>query len=216
MLKRAKPPFAVAVMCFACACATPAVAQDAADVDYSLNAPAPIWSGAYVGVHAGGYSNDGTVTLVGQGMSASDSDNGFVLGLYGGYARQFGSWVVGGEVDWTTGTSSDSKDLFTVRGRVGYAFERVLVYGTAGWGMADLGTVSIGGVSRSFDFSGLVVGGGVETKISPQLSLRAEVIHFAPSNESVDFGVVNGTQVGVVEGDLQSTVYRAGLAYHFN
>ena len=213
---RANPLFAGALLGLACACASPAFSQDAPEEAYPLSAPAPIWTGAYVGAHAGGYSNDGTVTLIDQGLSASDSDSGFVLGLYGGYARQLGSWVVGAEVDWTTGTSSNSKDLFTVRGRVGYAFERFLVYGTAGWGTADLGTVTIGGVSRNLDFSGLVVGGGIETRISQQMSLRAEVIHFAPSTDKVDFGVVNGTQVGVVEADLESTVFRAGFGYHFN
>ena len=81
------------------------------------------------------------------------------FGVYGGqaggtfgYNRQFGNFVFGveGDIDWSglkgTGTSagcpggcctSDSW-LSTVRGRIGYSFDRVMPYATGGLAVGDI------------------------------------------------------------------------------
>ncbi len=89
------------------------------------------WSGLYFGAN-GGY-----------GWADNDSSiNGGFGGGQIGYNFQRGKIVFGAETDIRApvlrGAASATLDYFgTVRGRVGYAFDRTLVYGTGGLPMAD-------------------------------------------------------------------------------
>lgn len=108
--------------------------------------PIYTWTGFYVGINGGG----------GWGSSQWDAVNSFDLsgGLIGGtvgYNWQFGQVVVGaeGDIDWsgikgtTTvlcpgGCETRNKWLATVRGRVGFAFDRFLPYFTGGLALGDI------------------------------------------------------------------------------
>ena len=63
-----------------------------------------IWSGLYLGAHAGGIgiSHDAKSTLGGN-VAQSSSSGGGVAGVYGGYNFQKGPWVAGAELDGTWG-----------------------------------------------------------------------------------------------------------------
>jgi outer membrane immunogenic protein len=117
-----------------------------------------------------------------------------------------------GGVDFT---SQQNIDWFgTVRGRVGVAFDRVLVYGTGGF--------AYGNVSQHANYSGDVfssnttqtgyaVGGGVEYKINPAWSLKAEY-------QYIDLGCDRLTDsLGNTTNPLDTTfqTVRAGVNYHF-
>ncbi len=171
------------------------------------------WSGLYVGVN-GGY-----------GWSANsdflDPTGGFGGGQIG-YNFQRGNIVFGLETDFQGSAISDSGwggksalDWFgSVRGRLGYAFDRTLVYATGGFGY---GNVSNGGCFQgdcggSETQAGWVVGAGVEYKITPVWSAKAEYQYFdldAPYSSPVG-------PLGYGSGDhTQFSTVRLGVNYFF-
>jgi outer membrane immunogenic protein len=103
-------------------------------------APYYNWTGFYIGVNAGyGF---GTVT---PNVGPSFSPNGFLVGGTLGGNYQMGAFVVGlegdGGYDSMNGTAPfgslyKSNWLATVRGRAGWAWDRVLFFGTAGGAFA--------------------------------------------------------------------------------
>ena len=82
--------------------------------------------------------------------------SGIAGGVRGGYNWQSGGLVFGGEAELNLSAAQDrfaawkfSNPWFgTVRGRVGYAFSNVLVYGTLGLAVGG-GRVELGGASES-------------------------------------------------------------------
>ncbi len=113
-------------------------------------------------------------------------------------------------------TSKESVDWFgTVRGRLGYAFGRVLVYGTGGFAYGDAhlradyngDLLSAGGTQ-----TGWVAGGGIEYKINPAWSVKTEY-------QYIDLGSANLTDAatGVTTNNLDTSfqTVRLGLNYRF-
>jgi len=83
-------------------------------------------------------------------LAATGSEAGVLIGGTAGFNYQIGSWVLGveGDGDWANlngttfnascapvGCTTQSSWLATVRGRAGYAWDRLLVYGTGGPGI---------------------------------------------------------------------------------
>ena len=135
--------------------------------------PAWSWTGPYVGL-TGGYDwGGGTV-----------SSNGFAGGVFGGYNWQTSNNIVLGlEGDGTlTGKSTNPWDA-TFRGRVGYAWDRFLAYGTAG---VATGGVKVGSVSATP--VGWTGGLGVEAALSKRVTGRVEWRY-------TDLGTTNGSSV---------------------
>ncbi len=175
----------------------------------------------------------------------SGSANG--SGIFGGGQIGFNyefpaNWVAGIEADidaahiagskstcvsTTSGTvvgcgNRDSKieDFGTVRGRLGYAFNNLLVYGTGGWaygrssstqrvtclgtgcpGTSILAQSSSATSSASANLSGWTAGGGVEWAFLPNWTLRVEYLHlqFNDIGESFNFA---GTLPIIVNGNV--------------
>ncbi|MDX2306614.1 MAG: outer membrane beta-barrel protein [Hyphomicrobium sp.] len=171
-----------------------------------------IWTGFYVGAHGGyGEAND---------EPAPFDVGGGLIGMHAGYNHQMGAMVLGveGDYDWTyledTQTAGaarvtlDVDQLASIRARLGYAWGQALLYGTVGYAWGEAGTAGdFGGllVSRSTDFDGLVAGGGLEYKFAPDWSARVEGLQYwlePDSSQDVD--------------DLDVTVVRAGVSWHFN
>ena len=164
------------------------------------------WSGLYVGAN-GGY-----------GWSAN-TDPLDPTGAFGGgqigYNFQRGNIVFGIEADIQGSGVSDSGyglksslDYFgSVRGRLGYAFDRALVYGTGGFGY---GQVTNDGYAETQ--TGWVAGGGVEYKLTPAWSAKAEYQYF-------DLGASSGVNgVGPLDDSLtgnrtQFSTFRVGVNY---
>lgn len=108
------------------------------------------WSGFYVGLNGGGFWDNGT----GAGL----------IGGTLGYNFQNGPWVFGVEGDLGFVTSGDQSYLGTVRGRVGYTWDRLLPYVTGGLGFTDNET-------------GGVIGAGLEYAFAPQFSAKVEYLY---------------------------------------
>jgi outer membrane immunogenic protein len=152
---------------------------------------------------------------------------------------QASNWVFGieGDVSWTnkSGSANDiapftttstnqlrEKWFDTVRGRVGYAWDRVLFYGTAGGAFAGTTTdvCAIQGicVSSSRTRSGWVAGAGLEYAFWDNLSVKLEYLH-------ADFGSANYIDPPVVVAGagtfnarsirLTDDIVRVGLNYRF-
>jgi opacity protein-like surface antigen len=130
-----------------------------------------------------------------------DTDsNGLIGGGQVGYNFQFHRLVMGIEgdislTDWDGG-SRDINWFGTMRGRLGYAWERVMPYVTGGLAIAgvDFNTPFVG--SSSETMTGWTLGGGVEVAVSDNVSVRGEYLHFDLS-------------------DIDGDIVRAGINFRF-
>jgi outer membrane immunogenic protein len=200
-----------------------AIAAFAATASAQSAAP-PIWQGWYLGIDGGGQSINGTATSLTTGKSNDLSLHKAEAGLYGGYNWTSGPWVYGVELDWAhTFASNNQFDMFSARGRVGYMINNVLLYGTAGVAtenrfltVTKFNALSTQTLTSEAQHTGVIVGGGVESMISSNLSLRAEGLYFKGGSEQHDFAFAAPLLPSTWTHDFDQVIYRAGLTYHFN
>jgi outer membrane immunogenic protein len=196
------------------ACAADLPAAPAYSKAPAVVAPLTNWTGFYIGA-MGGYAAENT--------SDPLAMKGGFAGATVGYNWQFGTFVAGLEADgaWAN-ISQSSTDLLlgvttsakldasaTVRGRVGVAFDQVLLYGTAGLALADakLSTTALGlTLSDSKTLTGWTAGAGVEWMFMPRWSLKAEYLY--RSFDSV-------TIAGIPTGTLNLNSGQVGVNFHF-
>ena len=224
---------AVAISMLACGASSAAdMPVRAAPQPASAIVAAPTWAGWYLGGHAGEAwsKNSVTATPAGDAFLSGQSIRNAAVGLHGGYNWQYNQWVFGIEGDWTWSPGQyNTSDTFnsdtslrhrtdwlgSVRGRLGMAFDRTLIYATGGvaWlrGQSSLASTS-NRSDRNFTASGAVVGGGIEWKAAPQISVRLEALHYM-----FDKDITHTAPGGLVATDHQDkmTVVRAGVSYHF-
>ena len=94
----------------------------------------------------------------------------------------------------------------TVRGRGGYAFNNILVYGTVGLAFGEL-RADTSGLTKSHTNVGWTVGVGAEIGLTPNWSAKVEYLYVDLANS--DFavtGLSNGYSFGT---------FRAGVNYRF-
>jgi outer membrane immunogenic protein len=182
-------------------------------------APLYNWSGIYLGIN-GGYavaqSIWGAFPLFPPGPFSMD---GFQVGGTIGANYQWGHFVLGieGDGDWAkqSGTISRSDWLATVRGRAGYAFDRILFYATGGAAPGNR-QVRLGG---GFPFSsttqiGWTIGAGVEVALSQNWTAKGEYLYVDLGNQSCPVASCGVVVAGPVP--LTENVVRAGINYKFN
>lgn len=186
--------------------------------------PAFSWTGFYVGLNAGGKwaTPDDTVTAGGTTITFTGSTNSsWIAGGQVGYNWQpVGSpWVFGveGDIDAqdfnrsrVVGTaigpfvpgdafSFESRWQASLRGRIGYAWDRFLLYATGGVAFADVkGTASlvgIGVVSNDTTVTGGTVGGGIEWAVWNNISLGIEGRWTGYGDHTFNGGVIGVTPV---------------------
>lgn len=193
-----------------------------------MYSPAPVfsWTGFYVGANAGyGWANTSVTNIGGIAVTGSSNLNGFLGGAQIGYNWQGASpLVLGIEADFQ-GTGQNRTDTAlgislkqelpwfgTVRGRVGYAFDRAMIYATGGLAFVDYKmTLSGFGLTASSDTSkaGWTAGAGVEWMFAPQWSTKFEYLY-------IDTGNTSATLFGVpFTGRAKDSIGRVGLNYHF-
>lgn len=102
--------------------------------------------------------------------------------------------------------------LATVRGRVGAAFDRVLVYGTGGFGYGEFkSTVTatgFGSASASQSHGAWTVGAGIEVGITNNLSGRIEYLYVDTGN--IPLATIAGVSI---TDRVQDSIVRAGLNF---
>ncbi|EJN15393.1 opacity protein [Bradyrhizobium sp. YR681] len=202
------------------ALAAPASAADLAARPYT-KAPVAVasvynWTGFYLGIVGGGAWED---------ANSPRMQGGFVGGT-AGYNWQTGSVVFGVEADgaWADvnasatalgiTVSSKTDALGTVRGRIGYAVNQVLFYGTGGYAWIDnkLSVSALGvTVSDTKWHSGWTVGAGVEAFFAPQWSVKGEYLYRSLGGETY----FSGLGAPVNSGTLNFHTVQVGVNYHF-
>ncbi len=144
-------------------------------------APAFNWTGPYVGL-TGGY-----------GWGTTD---GFLGGGLAGYNFQVSPNVVLGVEGDITGTNRKSNSWdSSLRGRVGYAYDRYLFYGTGGLAFGD---IKNGGASTTK--TGWTLGAGIEAALTSNLTGRLEYRHTDLGSASVGGATVSQTADDVTVG----------------
>jgi outer membrane immunogenic protein len=169
--------------------------QPAGPVSYKDAPYVTTWAGFYIGLNAGVAAANNEVTdttgyFWGPGAKWSSATTGFVGGGQAGYNFQYGNVVFGPEVDFGGLALShtqrfDSADFTTLgdgffvnaTGRIGYAFGPALLYAKGGYTYWD-GTVGLGDpVRQKSGLDGWTIGGGLEYKVAPAWSVKAEYLY---------------------------------------
>jgi outer membrane immunogenic protein len=101
-----------------------------------------------------------------------------------------------GALPVTQDANLDLNWIASVRGRIGYTWDRFLLYFTGGaaWANVDANAsatllgVNVGTASASGTASGWVIGGGGEWMFAPNWTVGVEYLHY-------DFGSVSGSSI---------------------
>ncbi|MEP3048310.1 MAG: outer membrane protein [Roseibium sp.] len=178
------------------------------------------WSGIYVGGNIGWAFGQFENNVGGTGKTTTDT-NGLNGGLYTGYNFQVTpNLVLGAEFDFTLtdlektkssgglALKSSSDWNSNVRGRIGYAFDRYLVYGTGGLAIADL-EVAASGNKDSKTVLGWTLGAGAEAAITENVIARFDYAYQDFGSQDFNLG---GT---AVKSDFSNNLVRAGIGYKF-
>lgn len=225
-----------------------AVPALAADLPSRAPAPAPVyapaftWTGFYVGLNAGiGWADSRDVVITGPaGGSAilgTGGDGRFVGGGQIGYNIQSGAWVFGLETDiqyvgsggnvswggytWWANGNGDGGYLGTLRARVGYAFDRTLVYVTGGLAYGGMNTNPFTGNSTSN--AGWTVGAGVEYAFTNNWTAKIEGLYIQNDSDNDVRSFTNGAggvlpagvYTAATSGGTGAGLVRVGINYKF-
>ena len=198
------------------------------------------WGGVYLGINGswgwGGAKWTAVSASIPNGsFSGTPNDNGGVVGATLGANFQAGAFVFGIDGDWdysgiNTGTSTTlcnavgrcqtgNNWLSTLRGRFGFAADRVLFYGTAGGAFGNMQT-TINGVSTTHTQAGWTAGLGVEYAFAENWTARVEYLY-------VNLGTGSTTGTCAVDlacagqpfnfsAGLTENLLRFGVDYKFN
>ncbi|TPL35997.1 outer membrane protein [Mesorhizobium sp. B2-4-6] len=180
------------------------------------------WTGAYIGVNAGGGFGTFKLSPSGGGPGSIDlSASGFLGGVQAGYNWQSGQMVYGVEADFqgsdvkgelsVGGPSIETKvDWFgTLRARIGFTpVDRFMVYGTGGLAYGHE-KISAPGVDLSKTKVGWTVGAGAEYAINTNWTLKSEYLY-------TDLGKATFTTGGSgIDVKVPFHTVRVGLNYKF-
>jgi outer membrane immunogenic protein len=198
--------------------------------------PVVNWTGFYAGANLGYVGGRTSATDEGPtpeyvvGHKFSFLANQFGASVETGYNFQFGALVLGPEIElgsfgvrgsapyypWASSTYIDGRANYEAmtRARVGFAFDRALLYATGGAIFTDLHDqiFSFAGVQSPnvAAKSGWAVGAGLEYALTSQWSIKGEYLHYdlgdtnVETSNSVNYKVTNA-------GDIA----RLGVNYRF-
>jgi outer membrane immunogenic protein len=212
-------------------------------------APPYNWSGFYIGGNLGAaWNSGGSVSdTFGSTFSGSGQTTKFVGGGQVGVNYEFwGGVVVGAEAmfDWLPNTTNtwnategpsgpapgtlasatfNSRWLTTATGKLGYAWDRVLLYGKAGgaWVGANNPNLTVNGLGQTLTSSttnnfGWTAGIGVEWAFAGNWSARAEYDYIGLQNQTINVasgGPFGGDAININNRSI--SLFTAGLNYKF-
>jgi outer membrane immunogenic protein len=211
--------------------AVAATAAVAADLPRAVPARAPAaylpigynWTGFYVGINGGYAWGRSHWNSFG---SSSDPSGGMVGGTAGYNWQGAGSpWVFGleGDLDWTNikgtfvnatcpiGCQTQNDWLGTVRGRLGYAWDRVMPYVTGGLAVGNIKASQPGFAGVNDTNVGWSAGAGIEAALAGNWTAKLEYLHVDLGHTNCAVGACSlPTRVG-----FHAEEVRAGVNYRF-
>ena len=173
---------------------------------------APVSVDNWAGFYLGGAANWDWGTF----QSGDFDADGWGGTLFGGYNMQSGSIVYGVEADLATsnqheyvgsGVKMEQGLNGSLRGRVGYAMDPVMVYGTAGLAGSKL-EAKLGGSDDQMAW-GYTVGAGVEAMVTNNISARVEYRYTDYSDKT--FNLPSGRY----KHGFEENTIKVGLGVHF-
>jgi outer membrane immunogenic protein len=180
------------------------------------------WTGFYIGGNIGYGFASGTLDAF--GATSSENLTGVIGGVQAGANYQMGPAVFGIEADFDGSGQSITTTVFgiteadkipwfgTLRGRLGFAVDRFLVYGTGGvgWGEfnSNISAPGFGAISLSQSHAALAAGAGLEVGITNNVTARIEYLY-------LDTGNFNLTALPGFSARLQDSIVRAGVNLKF-
>jgi outer membrane immunogenic protein len=189
------------------------------------------WTGWYLGLEVGGgFGNASWTDPLLPTVTPTVDPTGFLVGGYSGVNYQVGNFVFGLDVDfdgsWVDGSTTDTAGntlktkvfwTSTASGRMGVAFDRLLLYFKAGGAFAydrDYFNVGLAQSIGSTYRIGWNAGGGIDYAFGDHWTARLEYDYLGLSNEGVPLSgakAANGTStIG-----LNLNEAKAGVAYKF-
>jgi outer membrane immunogenic protein len=202
--------------------------DDDADIDCTDFGPACINFPATVDL------NDGDGGLIGGTAGFNFQVNQFVFGIEGDLSwanwDQDGSFTFPGGGGFTPFTLTVDRDIDwfgTLRGRVGFAFDRFLIFGTGGLAAAgvDTTTTAVFTPTTTGDFAGSsddtefgwTLGGGGEVAVTQHITIKAEALYFNLGDQSViaTDPQFPGFSYTVNTEDLDGVIGRVGANFKF-
>lgn len=218
---------------------------------FSFNSPVQ-WSGLYVGGHVGAITEGGaSYTYTTQPASnfeppnrprPTDMDDEAIYGIQAGYLHQFGSLVAGieGSISFSDAegelrenpppgndyvTRTELNEIYALTGRLGFAHDRFLIYGKAGYAWTEFdfsaqfnnfAPPSVTRISNTFETEGAVYGGGVEFAITEHITIGAEYLRYDFGSEGATLIASNtGINPETLRADFELDVVQARLNYKF-
>jgi len=186
------------------------------------------WTGFYLGANGGWASGRSRVEFDGLGLPPDRiRSSGWQAGGTTGFNVQLGPMVFGveGDMDWSDVSGSgncaaasltcqvQNNWLGTARGRMGYAFDRVLPYVTGGLAVGDINASVPGIGSASTTNMGWTAGGGIEYGLSRNWSAKMEYLHVNLGNFDCGTACSSSPPVNV---HTSEDLVRGGLNYKFD
>jgi outer membrane immunogenic protein len=184
-------------------------------------APAFSWEGAYFGIDAGHGWLDGEFSAVGAAGSIGEDFDGASIGAFAGYNWQLSSGFVAGVEGDVSYNFNDNEYLGladvgtdwagSVRAKVGYTFDRALIYVAGGW-TATNGYVEVDAADfdESETFHGWTLGAGVDYAVTDNMFLRAEYRYNDFGDKDIELA-----PGAVLNADLDQHVVKVGLGVKF-
>lgn len=230
---------------FAAGTAVSICSAAAADLPPPPRVPAPVapvvyappavynWSGFYIGGNAGGGFANSSWSDPLTGANNNFSSSGFLGGGQAGFNAQFNALVLGVEGDFTwTGLglkgsgidaagntiNTDVNWTSTVTGRIGAAFDRLLVYGKGGIAFAqDQSTFTdtfANSANTTLLRTGWTAGAGLEYGLTRNLSARIEYDYLGFGSQGLNFSTPT-TPTYTSNASLGVQEVKAGLNLRF-
>jgi outer membrane immunogenic protein len=199
------------------------------------SAPAAIytWTGFYIGGQMGaGVGRSSWSDPLSGGANTFASGAGFLGGGQVGANYQWNRVLVlgvEGDFNWAgvkgSGNDSlgdalatDTQWTSTVTGRVGAAFDRLLIYGKGGAAFArdrnSFTDLAGNSASRAFTQTGWTAGVGLEYGISKNWSAKIEYDYLSFGSQPLSFSTVTPTTFATSAG-LNIQEFKAGINFHF-
>jgi len=173
------------------------------------------WAGGYAGFTAS--TNNGSDDQIFSGLLIDTFDlKGEQVGVFAGYNFQNGNLVYGAELTYATGDIQYPAPegflvgrTIEVKGRLGYAAGKALVFGSLGLLASDK-FYGVGPGSGPFTANGMSFGLGVDVMVTDRLFLGAEIQR---RNSSVDEGDIPLVPGQANDHKINSFTLRLGMNF---